>query len=75
MTARGVWDKGIRDPSCVCHTLNPWLFARCSFFQLFFLLVVDLYCDGLKGRCEVWLKMAGSGAEKDLGGKPPFYKC
>lgn len=60
---------------CLSH-LNPWLFALMLIFPAFFLLAVDLYCDGLKGRCEVWLKMAGSGAEKkDLGGKPPFINA
>ena len=70
MTAWGVWDKGFRDPSCVCCTLNPWLFALMLIFLVFFFFFSGsrslVYCDGLKGGYEVWLKMAGSGAEQKI---------
>ena len=67
----GCLEQGFRDPSCICRTLNPWLFALMLVFLGFFFFFFSgcrslVYCDGLKGRCEVWLKMAGSGAEKKI---------
>lgn len=50
------------EPLAICADAR---FSRVFFF--FFSGCRSLvYCDGLKGRCEVWLKMAGSGAEKKI---------
>ena len=32
VTTWGVWDTGIKESSCGCHALNPWLFALMLIF-------------------------------------------
>lgn len=51
---------------CLSHFEPLAICVDAHFSSFFSLLVVDLYCDGLKGGCEVWLKMAGSGAGKKI---------
>lgn len=66
----GCLGQGIQGPfMCLLHyePLAVCVDAHFSSFFFFFSGSRSLvYCDGLKGGCEVWLKMAGSGAEQKI---------
>lgn len=54
---------------CLSHSEPLAVCVDAQFSRFFFFFPgcrSSVYCDGLKDRCEVWLKMAGSGAEKKI---------
>ena len=52
---------------CLLHSEPLAICVDAHFYSFFFSGSRSLvYCDGLKGGYEVWLKMAGSGAEQKI---------